>query len=571
MTRRTPDQDDAFAARLRAAYDQVPAHAAPVLPNAARASAARRRRSARRWVGIGAVVATAAVVPLTANVVLDRQADSPPATTQTDDRGAERRVEAVPRCDLSDGSLDISIGPEQRFRGAAALVRISTTAADCRLDAPVRVTSRVADDRRGMAALPSEPARVIGPGADLAFLVSSPPCNIDVAGVAATVEVTVGDGPTATAELGDLAVCLPLVVGPVFHALDAPTSISGRVSFPPSGADQFSVLWTNEGDEPASLGACPRVEVWSAARARLEQGSFGVPCDPDEVLDPGQQVSVEFRDREATTIDGIVTIGEEEYVGLVGVRSSLKSPAEARRLVSDSAQDASPSGGRLPSCRPMELQVDVGDDLRLPGDRSGRVVRLSTTRDRTCEIAGPVRVAAAVGLPRNGSPPERASADVPADGPLTVAPGRDVSFLVSAETCSDVGRPFEGAPAGAITRFRVATERVSAEVADDLGTTGTCGGLAIGERGRIVATLRNPTGRSQGISPCAFRALPGQGLEIAGSGECTQPVRVIEAGGSIRLTITQQPMGGSLAGRSFAFTVDGVAAPVEVVTVRSQE
>ena len=244
-------------------------------------------------------------------------------------------------------------------------------------------------------------------------------------------------------------------------------------------------------------------------------------------------------------------------------------------------------------CRATELVVKVGDDLRLPGDRSGRVVRLTTEGDAPCRIDARVTVTSAIGPDSDPAPPERSRVVVPREAPFVVAPGRDVAFMTSSESC-DSSRPRGGAPRRSVLRFTVQAGVAGTQIGFDPGSVGTCGqlavdwvvvegfdsqgrawplegritapdGLVVGRPSRIVGVARNTSHRERLTNDCDLRVLPGQGLEIADE-SCDVDRAVLPQ--RVRTWRLTRQFTGSLAGRSFAFTIDGVSAKVTVVTIQ---
>ncbi|QWC86329.1 hypothetical protein KLP28_06450 [Nocardioidaceae bacterium] len=282
-------------------------------------------------------------------------------------------------------------------------------------------------------------------------------------------------------------------------------------------------------------------------------------------------------------------------VGAQLLDESTRTTSPAAPAPPSQPADATPSAGDsidgrdLRACQVGELELRVGDDLSLPGNRRGRVVRLLTDRDRVCQLTDPVRVRAAVGPASDGTPPVRDTVTVPG-GPFRLGPDGGPTFMVSAEDCGVID-----AARGTITRFSVATGGAGTQIADELGTTGTCGELAIdwvvnegldedgtarplvgrimvrdglvrGQPSRIVATIRNTSEAPQTVSRCALRALPGVGLRVVPERCDDTDERTLSPGGTTRLSLTRVFM--DPAGQSFAFTLDGVSAKVEVVTVQ---
>ena len=614
------ERDQAFVTRLRSAYAQHPMHVEPVLPRG-RAGLARKR-AVRRWLGLGLVVATAAAVPLVANVVTEQQADRGPAVAppspspsviEATDPARPDRGLPVQSCRASEVTTEIGqpVGFAALDGRPGRLVRL-TAARDCRLDQRVDITrigdaSGTSQNETSATALSSQTIffdddpRRIGPKRGVAVVVSAADCGRDPV-LAPFVTVEVG------AEPRDLpgGRCEQLVLDGLFAEGYADLSETTRAGLTaqlletdvqPGAASSVRVRAANPTRRPITIDCLQAVTLLGASGERgggCEGGPRGVTVPAGGELETELSLPV-----------GAGARGDHLVVGLRGaampttVVQALDGPDV---IIGDPAVEPGVvSALSPPMCRATELEVRAGDDLRLPGDRSGKIVRVTTTRDRECRVDDQVRVDASVGPRTDTSAVQRSSQVALPEDPFTVAPGRDVAFLVSSEQCADQGRPFEGAEPDSIVRLRVEAGVAGTAVADDLGTTGTCGqlnldwvvqegfaptsdaepyaltgritapdGFVVGQQSRIVATVRNPTDTTQPLSPCALRVLPGLGLQIAPR-DCVESQIVLEPGETRRLTIRQQPMGSRLVGGSFAFTVDGVAAPVKVVTIERPE
>ena len=602
QTPQTPD--DNFVARLRSAYDQHPPHTSPVLPTGRAAVARARSRRGRRAVAVAGAMAVAAAVPLLGAALIDSDgADAGPASPTVGSVGLTYPMRDYPTCAERDLEFSATEPAPYRSEGAdgaesaSQLVTLSNSS-DTVCAVPSLIVSFIErPTRQGgfgelqdvRVAFGPDRRAIVAPGGSLGLLTTAPSCEDPAV---TDVGVFIDGGQTSSLETAESVYegCRPddlevltsststLSLGTEGQAVyrltgelrDVPDTLS-------RGEERIALEVANPTDRPVRLDGCPMVQVTSPAG---DGGAYPTDCREGSVIEPGDSVelkaavAVPFAGAGSTVMLGVSGVDVPRVV--VPVTDRGRGPAEA---------------GSTRECRADELAVEVGDDLRLPGGRSGRLVRLTTTGDRVCDVAADVRATVSTEPGQGSAPVEFDSVDVRADRAMRIAPGLDVAFMISAERCTD-GRGVEDA-----IRFGVSAGAAGAQIIEDPGTTGTCGGLTvdwvvvegfdsagyayaltggitvpdglvIGEPGRIVATVRNPTDRAQAISPCALRVLPGQGMQIADPGDCSEPERIVEPGGSTELAITQQPMGSGVAGRSLAFTVDGVAAPVRNVTIQ---